>query len=143
MGRGRPTKYNAELQAKADWYAGEGWIECGDAVPSQEGLACELGLALSTVREWGTDGKHPDFSVTLAKIAAQQARTAVNKGLSGDFNAAITKLVLHNHGYSDKVQQEVSGPNGGPVQHQHGVDLSSLSDAALAELMNARTADPD
>jgi len=26
----------------------------------------------------------------------------VNKGLTGDFNATITKLMLANHGYSEK-----------------------------------------
>jgi len=31
-----------------------------------------------------------------------QERTAVNRGLDGTFNSAITKLILHNHGYSDK-----------------------------------------
>lgn len=38
--------------------------------------------------------------------------------------------------YGDKVQQEISGPNGGPVQSV--IDVSGLSTAALQELVKAK-----
>jgi transposase-like protein len=41
--------------------------------------------------------------------------------------------------YGDRLTQEISGPGGKPIQHE-AVDLSKLSDAALAELMAARPA---
>ena len=39
----------------------------------------------------------------------------LNKGLAGEFNATIAKLLLANHGYSDRQQHEVSGPEGAPL----------------------------
>jgi hypothetical protein len=33
----------------------------------------------------------------------------------GDYNASISKLMLTKHGYSDKVESEISGPGGGPL----------------------------
>ncbi|MDF7480882.1 DNA-packaging protein, partial [Proteus mirabilis] len=38
-------------------------------------------------------------------IMAFQEMKLINSGLAGDFNATITKLMLANHGYSEK--QEV------------------------------------
>jgi hypothetical protein len=50
--------------------------------------------------EWSEN--HSQFSDTLAKCSQIQERIALNGGLRNDFNAAITKLLLANHGYSDK-----------------------------------------
>ena len=113
--RGRPSKYTPELQIAADWYA-DNWDTTGDVIPSQVGLACHLNVSESTVSLWATQDDKPRFSETLATINARQHKTALNKGLTGDFTAPITKLVLHNHGYSDKSQQELSGPGGKPIE---------------------------
>ena len=101
---GRPTKYNAELQAQADAYLFN-WSE-RDAVPSRVGLCCYLGISKSTSYEW--EAAHRQFSDTLAAVDTLQEHTAVNKGITGEFNSTIVKLVLANHGYSDKVQQDVT-----------------------------------
>ena len=95
---GRPSKYNAELQAQADAYV-HNWMEF-DTIPSRVGLCCYLGIAKSTSHEW--EGQYPHFSDTCKAIEALQEREALNKGISGDFNSQITKLVLANHGYSDR-----------------------------------------
>ena len=112
---GRPSKYTPELQIQAEWYA-DNWATTGDVIPSQVGLAVHLGVAESTISLWANDEDKPLFSGTLSKIAARQHNTALNKGLTGDFTAPITKLVLHNFGYSDKSQQELSGPGGKPIE---------------------------
>jgi len=39
---------------------------------------------------------------TLSRIATNQEFRLLNGGLLGDFNPAITKLALANHGYSEK-----------------------------------------
>ncbi len=96
----RPTKYTAEMQERADWYANGGWAEVGDVVPSRAGLGVELGLARSTVALWGKE--HAKFSDTLENIQQTQERIALSKGLTSDFNSTIAKLVLANHGYSDR-----------------------------------------
>jgi len=96
---GRPTKYNEDLQAQADEYIFK-YSEVGDVIPSRVGLCCYLGISKRVSYEWET--LYPDFLHTLENIEAMQERTAVNRGLDGTFNSAITKLILHNHGYSEK-----------------------------------------
>lgn len=104
---GRPTKYNAELQAQADQYVYE-WSAI-DAIPSRVGLCCFIGITKPTMYDW--ESQHPEFSTTLAKVDALQEHAAVNKGITGEFNSTIVKLVLANHGYSER--QAVDHTTGG------------------------------
>ncbi len=106
---GRSTEYCQELQDRADLYLSEN----ERPIPSVAGLAVYLNIARSTVYKWADE--NDDFSDTLEQILAEQELEALNKGLTGDFNATITKLVLANHGYADKQATEISGPGGGPV----------------------------
>jgi len=99
----RPTDYNEEIQARADAYAEGGFIDAGDVVPSRAGLALDLNVSRSTLSNWE---KHPEFLGTLDKIAHLQERISLNGGLKGDLNSTIVKLLLANHGYSDKLQQD-------------------------------------
>ena len=105
---GRPTKYNDEMQRKADAYL-LNWSE-RDAVPSRVGLCCYLGIDKTTSYEW--EKIHPAFSNTLRAVDTLQEYVAMNKGITGEFNSTIVKLVLANHGYSDKVQQDVTSSDG-------------------------------
>lgn len=95
---GRPTKYNDEMQGQADTYVME-WAG-RDAVPSRVGLCCYLGISKHTSYEW--EKLYPEFSATLDAVETLQEHTAINKGITGVFNSTIVKLVLANHGYSDK-----------------------------------------
>lgn len=95
---GRPSKYNEELQAQADTYV-YNWAD-HDTIPSRVGLCCFLGISKNISYEW--EKIHPEFLDTCKAIEALQERTALNKGISGEFNSQITKLVLSNHGYSDR-----------------------------------------
>ena len=101
----RPTKYNKEILAKANTYL-TSWEEEGDMIPSVEALAGYLEVSRKTLYNWGD--KEPAFLHMLEEVNRLQAKTLVNKGLSGDFNAAITKLVLTKHNYSDKQDQQVT-----------------------------------
>ena len=105
MPAGRPSEYSEEVQALADAYAEGGFIEAGDVVPSRAGLALELGLSRSTMANWE---KFHEFLVTLDKISYLQERISLNGGLRGDLNSTIVKLLLANHGYSDKLQQDLT-----------------------------------
>lgn len=105
---GRPTKYNAELQEQADAYLFN-WME-RDAVPSRVGLCCYLGIDKTTSYEW--EKIYPEFSNTLRAVDTLQEHTAVNKGITGEFNSTIVKLVLANHGYSDKQAVDLSSTDG-------------------------------
>ena len=105
---GRPTKYNEEIQDKADEYLTEYKID--SVVPSAIGLSLYLDISDSTLYDWGR--KHKDFSLTLEKIKKKQATELINKGLTSEFNPTIVKLMLHNHGYSDKVEQDLKSSDG-------------------------------
>ena len=105
----RPTKYSKEMLAKASEYLDK-YEQLGDMIPSAAGMSCHLGVAKSTLYKWAE--LHDQFSDTLKVMNSTQERRLLSGGLSGDFNSMITKLVLSNHNYSDKVQQEVSSPDG-------------------------------
>ncbi len=104
----RPTKYNKELLAKAQDYL-VNYDQYDHAIPSEAGLADILDITRETLNQWKKDEGKEKFSDTLKQIQNKQEVIAVNKGIKGDFNAAITKLILHNHGYSDKKEVEQSG----------------------------------
>jgi len=106
---GRPTKYSDDLQLQADEYLFK-YSEVGDVIPSRVGLCCYLGISKRVSYEW--EAIYPEFLHTLENIEAMQERTAVNRGLDGTFNAAITKLILHNHGYSEKQELAHTSPDG-------------------------------
>ena len=101
---GRPTKYNADMLAKAKDYL-QNYKEYGEqVVPSVSGLAIALDVNKSTLYEWAE--KKAEFSVTLEKIKETQETKLINKGLAGEFQATITKLMLANYGYHEKQEIE-------------------------------------
>lgn len=96
---GRPTDYSEEkLQIALDYVTVFKDVY-EDAVPSAAGLACALGVAKSTVYLW--KDLYPEFSDALNRISTAQERHTINGGITGVFNPTISKLILHNHGYSE------------------------------------------
>lgn len=106
---GRPSKL-AESIEKAKEYLMGGYEAVGDVVPSVAGLACYLGISRSTAQEYAKD--NAEFSGTLEAIKTLQENKLINKGLVGDFNPTITKLMLANHGYSDKAEIDNKSSDG-------------------------------
>ena len=104
---GRPTKYTEELVNKAKTYIAS-YESSGDVIPSIAGLASVLDVSRTLLYDW--EKKYPEFLYILEAIKREQQKVLLNKGLSGDFNSAITKLVLGKHGYHDK--QDIETPNG-------------------------------
>lgn len=117
--QGRPTKYNEErisqvdeyLQACQDEYFD--WVKTDGAnstsyerkltvkLPTFEGFASFINVNISSVELWGR--KYPDFSRALEKIMVEQRARLVEKGLSGDYNSTIAKLILSaNHGMKER-----------------------------------------
>ena len=130
---GRPTLLTDEMIDRAEMYI-YSYHEQGDVIPSTAGLACWLGVAKSSVHLWRS--KSQRFSDTLDAIQAKQETIALNKGLSGDFNSTITKLVLNNHGYSDKQEVAHTSPDGS-MSPAPAIDASKLSTDAIKELIAA------
>ena len=117
MSGGRPTLYSRELLEKAEAYVA-GDYDCiyKHGIPSHLGICEALRISKTTLYEWASDEGKKEFSDILAQCLAIQHNLLIGKGLSGDFNAAITKLVLGKHGYHEKVDQAVTGADGGPVK---------------------------
>lgn len=106
VGRGRPVEYNEEKLALARIYLEGGWKEQGDVVPQIAGLALAMGVHRDTCYEWASHADKEDFSDIFTRVQGLQERGLINKGLSGDFNPAITKMLLSKHGYSDKLDTD-------------------------------------
>ena len=122
--RGQPTKYSAEAQEIADAYVDGGFVECGDVVPSVAGLAVEIGVNRDTMYAWRD--KHKEFSDTLARMMFVQERLSLSGGLRGDMNSTIVKLLLANHGYSDR--QAVDHTTGGEAMQPTQVVIRAADD---------------
>lgn len=103
----RPTKQTKEIVAKAREYI-LNYESYGDAIPSHAGMASALSVGKTTLYRWAED-KEGEFRDILEDCNREQEKVLLNKGLTGDFNAAITKLALGKQGYSDKQDLNAEG----------------------------------
>ena len=122
---GRPTSCTPEVIEMALDYIStdkEKNYEFHDhVVPSVEGMCIVINRARSRVYDWG--GKEDNaFWDILKEIKSLQHFALTNKGLSGDTNSVITKLMLTKHGYVDKKEVSVN-------------DLRDMSDEDLEREM--------
>lgn len=108
---GRPSELAQSLEKAKAYLLGD-YENLGDVVPSIAGLACYLAVSRSSVYDWAKQSN--EFSYIVEGILALQENRLINKGLQGEFNATIAKLMLTKHGYSDK--QELTGKDGGALQ---------------------------
>ena len=126
---GRPTKLTDELIAKAEMYLVD-YMSNGDIVPTIAGLSVYLDIAKSSIYKYRDESDR--FSDTLERIESLQESKLVNGGLLGDFNTTIAKLMLSNHGYSEK-QQIDNTSSDGSMTPQAAPDYSRLSDDELRQ----------
>jgi hypothetical protein len=115
MPAGRPTKYNDQILIDSKDYL-EKYGELGDPVPTIAGLACELNVSRGTLYDWAEEEGKEEFSDILEALMAKQERVLAGKGLTGDFNPNITKMMLTKHGYSDKQDVNLGGQKDNPVE---------------------------
>ena len=98
--RGRPTKYNEEIQAMADKFI-ENVRELGQ-LPHIYDLAEYLGVDSDTINNWGKS--HPVFFGTIKKLKKLQEKKLMEKGLDNTWNSSMAIFLLKaNHGFVDKV----------------------------------------
>lgn len=102
---GRPEKYSEEMLSDTLVYINT-YKDIGDTIPSIAGLACHLEVSKKTIYNWAKIEGNGEFLHALNKLSALQERVLLNGGLSSEFNAAITKLVLYNHDYSGKPKDD-------------------------------------
>lgn len=77
-------------------------------IPTIEGLAYYLGTSRDILYDW--ESKDVEFSYIMEDLRSKQADSLINKGLSGDYNPTIAKVLLTKHGYRDGT--EIMGKDG-------------------------------
>ena len=129
---GRPTLLNKELLQRAKDYMIDGYKEIDNIVPSVAGLCCYLGVSKSAVYVWSEDTEanrndpiRREFMDTLSALQAKQEMLLINGGLSQAFSGTITKLMLANHGYSEKTQTDIT-TNGESMNKPTTINLVGL-----------------
>jgi hypothetical protein len=115
MPAGRPSTLPESVEPAWEYVNG-GYLEHDEVYPSVAGLAVFLGKRRETIHVWAKENE--EFSNIVESLLAKQEKILANSGLKGDTNASITKLLLTKHGYSDKVENALTGADGGPVQIQ-------------------------
>lgn len=99
--------YNEEVQKIADEYL-EKYEEEGAAMPSISGLAVKLGVTRQTLYNWSE--QFETFGAYHDRLMATQENVLWDKGLRNEYNAALVKLALGNHGHKEKIE-ESGDPN--------------------------------
>ena len=103
---GRPSELTPEVIEKAWAYLKGGYKSQGNAVPSVAGLAFALGKSRNVLYEWSK--RSNEFNDILECIATTQEMLLIDGALTGDYSAPFTKLLMTKHGYSDKVETDVT-----------------------------------
>lgn len=111
----RSTECTPEVIQQAKDYVENYQSEHEHVIPSVVGLCGVINRSRSTVYRWADEDGNA-FRDILEEINEKQQQVLLHKGLTGDFNSAITKLVLGKHGYHDKQDTELTGKDGGAVQ---------------------------
>ena len=130
---GRPSVYGKDIIDKSIEYLNR-FEEKGDVYPSLAGLALHI-EHYHTVHTWMNDETKPEFCYITECILAKQEHSLANKGLSGEFNSAITKLLLSKHGYSDK--SEITGGDGKPLIPDSNINNLEMARRIAYELQKA------
>lgn len=123
---GRPTKYTENMPERVLEYLKECQDEYDEfhktrgeksdsfervltvKLPTTYGFAKFIGVDETTIYEW--EKNHPLFSQSLDKIKAEQRQRLLQKGLSGEYNPVIAKLILSaNHDMREKSDMTTDG----------------------------------
>lgn len=108
--KGWKSSYNAEYQAKAEDYLENHDELQGDPVPSGSGMCRYLGITRPTLSAWCR--QFEDFKAVMDAVSVKQESMLISGGLQQRYSSVITKLMLSNHGYSDKVQSDHTSSDG-------------------------------
>lgn len=131
MTTGRPTLYSEDMLVKANEYLDSCYDDDNEEneetleeqphggalkrerkpelivrIPTKGGLARYLGVSRDTLYEWST--QHEDFSDIMEWLGSEQEDRLINNGLSGSYNPTIAKLLLAKHGYSEKIETDIT-----------------------------------
>ena len=99
---GRPSEYTEDVPQKLVPYLE--WCKENKSLPKRAGFALYIGVSKQTLLTWSQ--KHPQLLDALKQIDIIQESQLIDGSLFNQMNAVIAKLLLTNHGYSDKVQTD-------------------------------------
>ncbi len=113
---GRPRLYNdpeSFAQAAEDYFA---LCEARDRKPTLAGLCLHMGFCdRESFSHYASYG--PEYSRTVTRTKLRMEDDRQQALLSKDkFTPGIALDLQNNHGWRNKSETEVSGPNGGPIQ---------------------------
>lgn len=127
---GRPTELTEDIIEKAEVYL-ESYSENNEAIPTIAGLSKHCGLSRSIMYKWVAvefpNEIQSQFLDIFHDVQQEQEIRLLSGGLSGDYNATITKLMLTKHGYSDKQETELSGPGGSPIEVDNSITVEFVN----------------
>lgn len=88
-------------------YVKGGYKDHGHVIPTIAGMAIVLGVTRAAIHNWGKEVD--EFVDIVSTLLATQEQELISNGLAGNYNPSISKLILTKHGYSDKIEQEITG----------------------------------
>lgn len=106
---GRPLTFGPAIIKVAEDYLENYKTKYKHAFPSIVGLCKIIKVRRSTIYEWAKNReKDPEgrFSDIVEQINDYQHFELMQGGVSNKLNPTITKLLLHKHGHSDKLETE-------------------------------------
>lgn len=100
---GRPSDHTPEFLMKARDYLVY-YKDEDEIIPTIEGLAVYTDTPRRTLYNWMEDEDKEEFRHIIERLLALQGKSLVNKGLSGEYNPTISKLILSKHNYIEKTE---------------------------------------
>jgi hypothetical protein len=107
MPAGRPTTYTKELLKAAKEYLSI-YKDSDEVVPTIVGLCRHIGRSKSIVYKWKGEPDKQEFLDILEEIEETQEIDLIGGGLKSTLNPTITKMMLTKHGYSDKLETDIT-----------------------------------
>lgn len=122
MPAGRPTLYRPEYCERV--------VELGRDGLSRVQIAAELDVAKSTIQEW--EKEHPEFSASMTHAMTlsqawweRKGQDCLIMGAGATFQASVwsrSMAARFPEDWRENSKHEVSGPNGGPIEHKTTVE---------------------
>lgn len=149
MTLGRPSVYTGEYVKKVREYldsckdtyeqlvkstGAEGGVQYENKLvvnlPSIEGCALYIGVNRSTIYEWRKT--YQDFSDIIEELLHEQAKKLLNKGLSGEYNSTISKVILTKHDYIEKQSLDLKTNDDEPTDEELAEVIRRSTDGSAA-----------
>lgn len=119
----RPDMINETYVKKAQEYVDGAWKADGSVVPTVEGMAIYLDISRKTCYQ------AEELSHTLEQVQRLQASLVLNKGLTGEYNSNIAKLLLSSkHGYVEKQEIDQKSSDGSMSPKANKSDVDAMMD---------------